>query len=166
MLYQDYLNDFELAKNQLNQSLLNEKQLLVWVGFKLDSVVLKLYKKSWTNDEFNPLDASSRIFFSVWLNNVSIAEEKVYYNIHALKLRELKRFNIKSRDFAESFRKDFKNHQADWENVSVDFGPLTLMEGFMKLNPRSVTDAIVELANNFLKIENLIDDTLHSFKKN
>ncbi|MEO5909560.1 MAG: hypothetical protein ABIP95_01670 [Pelobium sp.] len=165
MEYKEYINEFEVAKNRLDQSLLKKKELEVWVGIKLDSVVLKLYKKNWTNDPFKPLDAKSRIFFSVWMSDQSIAEQKVYYNIHALKLRELNGYCIKSRDFADSFRKKFNNHQSDWQNVTTSLGPLTLMEGFKNFDEENLNETVYGLANDFIKMEQLVDDTLRLFSK-
>lgn len=165
MDYTLYLDKFQKAANQLNKNVLAKKKLEVSVGIVLDSVYLKLYKKEWTNDADNPLTATTRIFFSVWVNDSILLDEKVFYNIHALKLRHLKGYAISSRDFATTFRKHFKEFEPQWENVSVKFGPLTLMEGWQKVDSENLEATITSLANNFLTIETLIDKTLSSFKK-
>ncbi|MBK7651633.1 MAG: hypothetical protein IPJ20_14115 [Flammeovirgaceae bacterium] len=78
----------------------------VSVGIILDSVYLKIYKKEWTSDFSNPLNAEARIFFSIWLNDKKIQDNKIFYNIHALKLRKLKGYLILSKEFGEQFQKE------------------------------------------------------------
>jgi hypothetical protein len=58
----------------------------------------------------------------------------------------------------------FKSYNNKWENVSVDYGPLTLIEGWKKIDIENFQSDILELAYNFLEIEHLIDDTLLHFK--
>jgi hypothetical protein len=99
------------------------------------------------------------------VNDKTIKQNKVFYNIHALKLRELKGYSIPSTEFAINFRKDFKSFEHHWENVSVSFGPLTLMEGWKSFDMENLENIINTLANNFLEIEYLIDNTLKPFKK-
>ena len=159
-----YLDKFQEAANQLNKKLLNKKQLDVTVGVVLNSVFLKLYKKSWATPLQNPLTAESRIFFSIWINDSAIEDQKILYNIHAFKLRHLKGYSIQSRKFAYTFRESFKDFEHKWQNVSVKFGPLTLMEGWLKIDLENFQDEILELANNFLEIEHLVDNTLAHFK--
>ena len=140
------------------------------LGFKisvekvLESVALKIYKPEWSNDLNSPLNSKSRIFFSVWVNDKTIKDGRLYYNIHALKLRELKNYKVSSRDFAEKFRNKFFEYQEDWRNVDVNFGPLTLMEGWITLNIEEFQNDIIDLAWNFFKISSLIDETLRGFK--
>lgn len=164
MEYKKYISTFQKACDQLDEKLLREKQIEAAVGEILDAVFLKLYKKSWSNSSHDPLNAESRIFFSIWINDSAIKEQKIFYNIHALKLRHLKGYKIQSRQFSDIFRDSFKVFEKKWQNVSVKFGPLTLMEGWVKVDLNNFQNEIVELANNFLEIENLIDNTLTHFK--
>ncbi|MCW3083495.1 MAG: hypothetical protein JWP12_861 [Bacteroidetes bacterium] len=159
-----YLDKFQKAADQLDKKKFHTNQIEIAVGVVLDSVFLKLYKKSWASPLQDPLTAESRIFFSVWINDSTIAEQKIFYNIHAFKLRQLKGYSIQSRKFAELFRADFKNFEHKWKNVSVDFGPLTLMEGWLKIDLENFQDDILKLANGFLEIEHLVDNTLVRFK--
>ena len=69
--------------------------------------VLKLKKPSWTNDPTDRVESTSGIFFSIWTNNRLMMKNRVNYNIHALKLRDLKGYSIKSLDFAFDFRNAF-----------------------------------------------------------
>ena len=160
-----YLDKFQKATDKLDKRLLTKKQLeSAVVMYGQDCVVLKLYKRSWTNLFQDPLTSESRIFFSVWISESSIKEQKLLYNIHALKLRQLKGYSIQSRKFAAIFRHNFKPFEDKWKNVSVDFGPLTLMEGWLKIDMENFQEDILELANTFLEIEHLVDDTLARFK--
>ncbi len=164
MQYQQYLKSFQLAAGKLNPALLRQKQIKLATGEVLESVFLKLYKLHWANAATDPLNARSRIFFSTWVNDASIAEQKLMYNIHALKLRELKGYKIQSRQFAELFRKKFEPFKNKWENVSTGFGPLTLMEGWVPLQADTLTEQLVKLANTFIDQHFLIDDTLSQFR--
>jgi len=130
MDFEFYLDKFRRSAKDLDKSQLDKKRLEVSVGTVLDSVFLKLYKREWTNDLNSPMTAEARIFFSIWINDKTIRANKISYNIHAFKLRNLKGYSIVSKEFADSFRKQFKTVQDNWENVSIDFGPLTLMEGW------------------------------------
>lgn len=160
-----YLEKFQNAAGKLDKKLLAKKQLeSAVVLFGENCVVLKLYKRSWANPFQDPLTSESRIFFSVWVTDSSIKEQKLLYNIHALKLRKLQGYSIQSRKFADSFRRSFEPFEHKWENVSVDFGPLTLMEGWIKMDAENFPDDIAGLANNFLEIEDLIDGTLAEFR--
>jgi hypothetical protein len=160
-----YLDKFQQAADKLDKKLLSQKHIeYAVVLYGKDCVVLKLFKRSWTNQFQDPLTAETRIFFSIWVSDASIKEQKLLYNIHALKLRQLKGYTIQSRKFADLFRKSFKEFEYKWKNVSLDFGPSTLMEGWLNIDNGNFQSDILELANNFLEIEHLVDDTLAHFK--
>ncbi|MEZ4793562.1 MAG: hypothetical protein R2783_08910 [Gelidibacter sp.] len=164
MDYEYYLETFRKSVDRIDKKMLNKKHLEINVGVTLNSVVLKLYKTKWTNGKTDPIKAKTRIFFAIWVNDETIKRNKVFYNIHALKLRELKGYSITSRAFADSFRENFKKFEQNWENVSVEFGPLTLMEGWEHFKNENLENIIVKLANNFSSIEYLIDNTLEKFE--
>lgn len=165
MNYEFYLHKFQQSAEKLDKTLIKEKQLQVYAGITLDSVVLKLYKKEWANDKIDPINSKTRIFFAIWVNDKTIKQNKIFYNIHALKLRELKGYSIISGDFVHNFREGFKKFEHNWNNVSVNFGPLTLMEGWEPFKKENLENIIVKLAINFLKMDYLIDETLKTFKK-
>lgn len=144
---------------------LERRNLRVAVVDVLNSVALKLYKETWANKNSDPLTAPSRIFFSIWVNDKTLKNNTVYYNIHALKLRHLTDYAVQSSKFAASFRKKFKKFEADWPNVKTDFGPLTLMEGWQSLSDSKVEDVVAIVANKFMEIDHLIDDTLAEFER-
>jgi hypothetical protein len=157
-----FTTGFQRATSEIDKKRLAEKKLKVWIGKFLQCDVLKIYKESWTNPSKDPVTSPSRIFFSIWVDPAN--EQKLFYNIHALKLRQLKGYKIESRKFAETFRKEFKGFSHNWENVSINFGPLTLMQGFVALKPENFQTEVLRLSNNFLEIEHLIDKTLAAFK--
>lgn len=164
MDYNFYKRNFQEAVEDIFFRQFDDLGLKLSVEEVLESVALKIYKPEWSNDFKSPLNSKSRIFFSVWVNDKTIKEGKLYYNIHALKLRELKGYKISSRNFAEKFRNKFIEYQKEWENVDVHFGPLILMEGWINLNIGTIQNDIIDLAWNFLKISPVIDDTLDIFK--
>jgi hypothetical protein len=160
-----YLDKFQRAADKLDKRLLTKKKVESAVTmYGKNCVVLKLYKRAWANQFQDPLTSESRIFFCVWISDSSIKEQKLLYNIHALKLRQLKGYSIQSRKFASIFRDSFKAFEHKWKNVSVDFGPQTLMEGWQSIDMENFQNDILELANNFLEIEYLVDDTIANFK--
>ena len=69
------------------------------------------------NNPFEKPQPGPAIFFSVWIN-AGIKEHKLFYNIHALKLRQLKGYNITSRKFASDFREQFKSHETIGQMLS------------------------------------------------
>jgi len=159
-----YLQIFQSAADQLDKKLFAGKELKVAVVVYQNSVVLKIYKQSWASPIQDPLTAETRIFFSVWINCTETQKQKLFYNIHAFKLRRLSGYAIESRKFAAVFRCDFKKYEHEWQNVSLNFGPLTLMQGWVQFEMEQVQDEIIKLSYNFLEIEHLIDNTIATFK--
>ena len=98
--------------------------------------------------------------FHVWLDKDAAARNKIRYNIHALKMRQLQGYVITSRDFADDFRKHFKGFSKDWPNVRVDYGPLNLMEGWFNLHPESFERDVLALMDQFGEISPIIDRLL------
>jgi hypothetical protein len=85
---------------------------------------------------------------------------RVNYNIHALKLRDLKGYSIKSRDFAFDFRSAFASVRSALPNVSVDYGPLTLMEGWIEADSVHFEKDVLDLMGGFQSLSPLIDRLL------
>ena len=134
-------------------------------GFYMNSLVLKLQKAFWTNDRMDEIRNQSGIFFSIWITEKSAAKNQANYNIHALKLRHLKGYSITSRDFAEDFRNRFASLRKSWPNVSVDFGPLTLIQGWIDIQPQSAERSILLLMKSFEHLSPLIDQLLDSRRR-
>ncbi len=156
-----YLDKFQKSVDQLNHKLFNQKQLDIKVGIWVNSAVLKIQKKTWIKEK--PFEKG--IFFSIWVNDQLIDHNRLYYNIHALKLREMKNYTIKSREFAGAFRSKFKPFEKQWPNVSVDFGPLTLMEGWVKIDINDFEYIVADLAHKLLAVDHIIDELLEERQK-
>jgi len=159
-----YKQKFQEAVDTLSRKEFENAGLRLSVHFILESVALKIYKPEWSSNPDAPLDATGRIFFSAWVNEKTGNEGKLYYNIHALKLKDLKAYKIQARHFAEEFRKQFTVEQEDWKNVSTEYGPLTLMEGWIELKPDQVKSDLQNLAHKFLKLSPVIDHLLDNYR--
>ncbi|WP_367866233.1 hypothetical protein [Pedobacter sp. WC2423] len=154
-----YLSIFQQAADRLDKRLLHQKQLQVETGVWLDSVILKLHKRHWANNPNAKPQTGPAIFFSIWINDTGIKENRLFYNIHALKLRKLNGYDLTSRHFAHDFREQFKSMEHNWPNVSMKFGPLTLMQGWKKIDINCIDD-ILKIANEFMAIDVLIESLL------
>lgn len=160
-----YLNKFENAVNAFDKKVLEKSGLEIQTGIWLNSVVLRLQKKHWANNPDEKPHSGSAIFMGIWIDQEAFSKKILKYNIHALKLRQLNGYALQSRAFADSFRERFKKFEQKWENVSVQFGPQTLMEGWIPLNEENIHKDILGLINSFIEITPLIDETLLEFQK-
>jgi hypothetical protein len=159
-----YLRTFQSALASRREESLHDPDLLYFAGPVLGAIALKIYKAEWASDPQEPLTAPARIFFSVWVTARSVQQQQLLYNIHALKLRQLKGYKIPSRDFAAQFRTMFQPLSPEWPNLSLDHGPLTLMQGWMPLDPKTLETDTTHLIRQFETISPLIDQALQLFK--
>jgi hypothetical protein len=160
-----YLDKFQKSVDLLDKERFSQKQLDLKVGVWMDSVCLKIQKKSWLNNSPNAKPFSESFFFSIWINDDTLKKGKVYYNIHAIKTRELTDYKIKSRDFADAFDNRFEPYKKDWSNVYNPLAPHTLMEGWVKLDLNTLEGDLIELASKFPNISFIIDELLAERKK-
>jgi len=114
---------------------------------------VRLYRDAW-------MSGKSGIFFSVWAAPDTESNGKLHYNIHALKLRQLKSYVITSRNFAEQFRKGFETIHKSWPNVGVDHGPLNLMQGWIEYREKTFEPDVLRLLRQFSEITPIIDRLL------
>jgi hypothetical protein len=143
----------------------NRYGLVCKQGCYKDCCVLKLQKAFWTNDPMDQVQNQSGIFFSVWSNKESLRKNRILYNIHALKLRQLEGYAITSRDFAKDFRESFASVRGDWPNVGVDYGPMTLMQGWIGSESDVLGKDILVLMERFGRLGPLIDGLLDSRRR-
>jgi len=155
-----YLNKFQEIAGQLAVTTLDKTGMETWTGIWSDAVFIKFQKKAWTNTFPDTNSSGSSIFFSAWITDKAIKEGKIFYNIHALRLRKLNGYLITSREFATAFRERFKHFEQDWPNISTAFGPQTLMEGWEKMLPGNPGALLPGMVHRFLKINFIIDDLL------
>jgi len=140
----------------------NSDGLICKQGFYNDCSVVKLQKGPWTNDRMDRVQNKTGIFFSIWIDEKAASKSRANYNIHALKLRQLEGYSITSRDFAKDFRAGFASMRDAWPHVSVDYGPLTLMQGWIEIVPRDFEQDILVLLERFKPVSRLIDRLLES----
>ncbi len=156
---------FVKIKSDFDKRQSGRNGLICKQGFYKACSVLKLQKASWTNDRMDQVRNETGVFFSIWVAEKAVSKSRANYNIHALKLRQLAGYSITSRDFADDFRKSFASTRDAWPNVSVDFGPLTLMQGWIEIHlNRSENDALA-LMERFTHLSPLIDRLLASRRR-
>ncbi len=127
---------------------------------KPECVVFKLRRAHWSNDPTAAVRNASGLFFSVWVDEQFAAAGRMHYNIHALKLRQLEGYALESRKFAAAFRAGFRPYKKHWPKVRTDFGPQTLMQGWVKASPEESVKIILRLAENFQPLAELIEGLL------
>jgi hypothetical protein len=137
-----------------HQAKLDENQIHARLGRHQGCPFLKLDKANWHNR--GEVAIPGEIFFSIWMDE----NDRINYNIHAFKLRHLAAFKIQSRKFAAEFRDRLQAKKQSWPNISVAFGPLTLMQGWVEDE-----DQIDELITEFISIHHIIDMLLEENKK-
>lgn len=133
----------------------------LWPANKMaTAVVLKLRKIHWSSDPVDAIRSTNGVFFSVWVDEASARRQRLRYNLHALKLRDLPGYAIKSSKFAADFRAAFAKRAREWSYVSTDFGPQTLFQGFLESPTDRWDTTIAELATAFLPLGEVVDDLL------
>ncbi|MDP4150493.1 MAG: hypothetical protein Q8927_07595 [Bacteroidota bacterium] len=155
-----FLPRFQRCAAQLDRELFAQQHLEYRAGNWLRCAVLKFQNPSWINNSPKAKPFSESIFFGIWVSEESVRQGKLNYNIHALKLRELTGYRIKSREFADEFRARFKPFEKQWPNVRTDLGPLTLMQGWVHFDEDNLETLIKALSYQFLNIAFIIDDLL------
>jgi hypothetical protein len=125
----------------------------------MDCAVMKLQKKSWTQNGIG-----EGVFFSVWIGKEELKKERLNYNIHAFKLRLWKDHKIKPVEFASSFRSKFRNSQKNWPNLRTDYGPQTLMQGWLNLDLNTFEKDVSKLIDEFIAIHGIIDEMIDERK--
>lgn len=155
---------FRRAASQL-QPALAAKQLEAHTGEWLSVAVLKLQKPAWAENPPPSTVENPGIFFSIWIDAKSLRQQRILYNIHALKLRHLSAYALESREFAAAFRREFAPTAARWPSVSVDFGPQTLMQGWIPLVESTLEADVTHLARRFLPLARTIDALLNARRR-
>lgn len=154
---------FAGIKAQFDERTPEHDGLICKQGFYMGCYVLKLQKASWTNDRMDRVQNETGIFFSIWASEK--AANRIHYNIHALKLRRLAGYSITSRVFADAFRERFASVQDDWPNVSVKYGPATLMQGWIDVEAGDAEKNIRALMQRFEQISPIIDHQLEARRR-
>jgi hypothetical protein len=148
------LATLEQVATEISADLEKKYQLRCETGEWLKSSVLKLQKPNWTDG------AGHEAFFSVWLDAEDLEKGRFHYNIHALKLRLLSGHAIAAGEFASAFRERFARAGGHWPNVGTDYGPQTLMQGWLPYDVRTFRKDVIGLVNSFVAIHGIIDEML------
>ncbi len=159
------VKQFEVSKAAYDRLPGRDAAMICKQGLYGGCPVLKLQKAAWTNDDMTTVRNQTGIFFSIWLNAESLRLNRIHYNIHALKLRQLKGYRITGINFATEFRGLFQPMRDDWPNVSVDYGPLTLMQGWIPLVEKTFARDLAALLQRFGKISPIIDEMLEKRRR-
>jgi len=156
---------FPKIKSHFDERAAGRSGLVCKQGFYHGCPVLKLQRASWTNDRMDQLRNETGIFFSIWMDEKTASKNRAHYNIHALKLRKLAGYTITSRDFANDFRSRFVSARSTWPNVSVDYGPLTLMQGWIEVESHNFEANALFLIKKFEHLAPQIDRLLELRRK-
>ncbi len=154
-----YLKIFDRVAARV-RPLLVAPQIEVHVGCWHEAAVIKLQKRRWANQSPVAAPSDVGIFFSVWVDAKGLKQQRAFYNLHALKLRSLDGYSIQSREFAAAFRSAAAESIRDWPHVSTDYGPQTLMQGWIELDSPRFEDDIADLARRVIPLAELVDKLL------
>jgi hypothetical protein len=147
-----YLEALNRVKKKIQSPLLRQHQIECTTGEWLDCAVLKLQKKSWTQNGLG-----EGVFFSVWVGEKELKKNRFHYNVHALKLRLWEGYAIKPLEFASGFRTKLRQSKGQWPNLRTDYGPQTLMQGWVDLYPETFEEIVIHLAGEFVELHGIID---------
>ena len=156
---------FPKIKSHFDERASGYSGLICKQGFYHGCPVLYFQRASWTNDRMDQLKNETGIFFSIWMDEKTASKNRAHYNIHALKLRKLAGYKIASRDFANDFRSRFVSARSTWPNVSVDYGPLTLMQGWIETELNTFEADALVLIEKFEHLAPQIDRLLELRRK-
>jgi hypothetical protein len=136
--------------------------LIVKAGEGLDAVILKVLKPAWTTDPPEQFLNTNGMFFSVWVDAAASAHRRARYNLHAKKLRTLKGEAFAAREFARSFRSQAGPALKDWPAVAFPKGAITLFEGHVRLDTKTLAAETSALIDRFVALVPMIDAMLAS----
>ncbi len=73
-------------------------------------------------------------------------------------------YTLQSREFAEAFRARFLPKKDAWPHVSLEYGPQTLMQGWVSLDSERLDKEMTALIRLFIPAAALIDELLDARK--
>lgn len=126
-----------------------------------DSATLYLAKPHWTNRFDHARDSTIGIFCCIWVSPKLLEQKQFAYNIHSKAIRKLPGYKLTSQKFASDFRKLVDVQVISWPNISLDHGPLTLLQGTDVCELDSFAEKITERINGFVSIHHHVDALLN-----
>lgn len=121
---------------------------------------LYIAKPHWTNRFDEERESTIGIFCAIWVAPTLLKKRQFAYNIHSKTLHKLPGYKLKSRKYANDFRRLVKSQVAQWPGISLDYGPLTLLEGKDTCDLDSFSEKVEERIFGFVDIHQHIDDLL------
>ncbi len=155
---QNYLALFNALKAQRSAEFLTQYGLTIKTGEGLGAVVLKLLKPTWTTDAPGEFLNSNGVFFSVWVDAACESKGIARYNLHAKKLRFIKGERFEARQFVRKFRSSVDLQ--DWPNANFPKGPITLFEGYVALDVKTLHSETSSLMDRFVKMVPMLESVL------
>jgi hypothetical protein len=157
-----YLDIFDAVKAERAAGLQWQHKLVVKTGEGLSAAILKVLKPEWTTDPASQLLNTNGLFFSIWVDAACEAKGIARYNLHAKKLRALKGEAFKARDFARQVRSKAKAELAPWPHLIYPIGPITLFEGHVPLDLKTLHSETGKLIDRFVALSPLLDTLLEA----
>jgi len=147
---ENYLAIFNALSTERETEFKSQHGLTVKSGEGMGAAVLKVLKPVWTTDPASEFINTNGLFFSVWVDSECEAQGIARYNLRAMKLRFIKGERFEARQFVRTVRAsvDLK----EWPNASFPKGPITLFEGHVGLDVKTLgeeTSALMEKFSNF-----------------
>lgn len=150
----------QIEKDTAPALLRDHKMICQQLQYKDEAAVLYLARSHWTN-RFDPnRESTIGIFFSIWVSPELIKQQQLAYNVHSKQLRKLPDYKLTSRRFADDFRNAVRDRVAGWPGVSLDYGPVTLLEGCDSCSLDNLADKVDQRVSAFIGISTDIDRLL------
>jgi|JI10StandDraft_1071094.scaffolds.fasta_scaffold150232_4 hypothetical protein len=157
---QSYLEIFNALKAERSAEFLSSHGLVIKTGEGLGAVLLKVMKPSWSTDDPQALLNSNGLFFGIWIDAACEAQGILRYNLHAKKLRAIKSETFAAREFARVFRVQGQEQLEKWPNWSYPKGPITLFEGHIPLDAKTLHADTSKLMDHFAEMTPLLEQLL------
>ena len=157
---QSHLDVFNALKAERSAEFHSKHGLIIKTGEGLGAVLLKVMKPSWSTDDPAALLNSNGLFFGIWIDAECEGQGILRYNLHAKKLRAIKGEAFAAREFARVFRVQGQEQLEKWPNWSYPKGPITLFEGHIPLNAKTLHDDVSGLMDHFAEMTPLLEELL------
>ncbi len=155
-----YLEIFNAVKAERAKGLEWQYKLSLKTGEGLGAALLKVMKPEWTTDAPDELLNTNGLFFSVWVDPACEAKGVARYNLHAKKLRAIKGEAFAAREFVRAFRFQCGDELKGWPNWSYPKGPITLFEGHIPLDLKTLHAETSSLIDRFVKLTPKLEHVL------
>ena len=157
---QPYLDIFSTLAAARVDGLRAQHGLVIKSGEGMGAAILKVLKPGWTTDPPEQFLNTNGLFFSVWVDAACVTQKRVRYNLHAKKLRNLKGEAFAAREFARVFRTEAGGALQAWPSAVYPKGPITLFEGHVHLDIRTLEAETSTLIDRVIELVPLIERML------